>query len=578
MPRVGRAFITSVLTLLLVVAVLSCTAHPRANTVSLGAATSESAERDAIINEARAVFQPTSLKANSRRVVDGTPKYKRRAMRDIDLSSDGAVAGSTPFRVQIACPSSTADTLCARMEKAASLALRRIGKVLNLRTTVTVGMAFFAPCQATSINDTKWRSCDQKNILGAAAPAGMQLVRIPELTPGQNGAFSMLPQPLAPNAYPPGHEGVFYVPQSLIRQWGVKVTNPAAMADTDIAAGFNLLRNWWVQGDSANMTSDQDDLEYVILHEMMHGLGFGVDSFSNPASTRLIIPIADNSTTGNGDYQFLYPALWDAFMVDVSASPPNLARNFSVSSPVPLPSPRPWLNGYGDYTTTVVQSAKALNPKNATQLLLDSSTILQLLNKNSSMIKEGTDRYRTATTQGSLALAAWPASEYLPLFANASVLAPVYQTLGTTWLAFPVDTAYDPFQSGSSLAHWDQMFAQGPVAVGGAGASSNFLMASSTLSTLGPRGTLAHGNIPGYNGTYLRSGIGPATVAVLRVLGYQVNGMPPRPAWRDIEWVADEDQQLDTLISSSASLARGSGAPWATVVVAAVAVVVSASL
>ncbi|CAG8451690.1 5471_t:CDS:2 [Diversispora eburnea] len=92
-------------------------------------------------------------------------------------------------------------------------------------------------------------------------------------------------------------------PQALVKQFSLTVY-PEYNAD-DILASFNAGQNWWFRTDNETIGSDQFDFYLIVLHELIHGLGFS-SSWGN------YIEVADNqNTTGltpnvnfNDDSQF----------------------------------------------------------------------------------------------------------------------------------------------------------------------------------------------------------------------------------------------------------------------------------
>ncbi|CAG8451706.1 5472_t:CDS:2, partial [Diversispora eburnea] len=61
-------------------------------------------------------------------------------------------------------------------------------------------------------------------------------------------------------------------PQALVKQFSLSV-HPE-YDDYDIIASFNTGVNWWFRTDNEIIASDQYDFYAVILHELIHGLGF----------------------------------------------------------------------------------------------------------------------------------------------------------------------------------------------------------------------------------------------------------------------------------------------------------------
>ncbi|KAF0536673.1 sequence orphan [Gigaspora margarita] len=109
-------------------------------------------------------------------------------------------------------------------------------------------------------------------------------------------------------------DGVYrFYPQSLVKQLGNKV-HPK-YSDYDINAIFNSEGvSYWFKGDG-NIKSDQIDLEMVILHELVHGLGFltSLNDYMHDIPqglTPYVVGIINNS---GSNYHFI-EATFDKYM------------------------------------------------------------------------------------------------------------------------------------------------------------------------------------------------------------------------------------------------------------------------
>ncbi|RIB20983.1 hypothetical protein C2G38_2301848 [Gigaspora rosea] len=71
-------------------------------------------------------------------------------------------------------------------------------------------------------------------------------------------------------------------PQSLVKQKNITGIGRSMFTAFDIFALFNSQANYWFEGDG-KMLESQSDFLFVILHELIHGLGFssGYDDFLN---------------------------------------------------------------------------------------------------------------------------------------------------------------------------------------------------------------------------------------------------------------------------------------------------------
>ncbi|KAI9152702.1 hypothetical protein H9P43_009498 [Blastocladiella emersonii ATCC 22665] len=412
-------------------------------------------------------------------------------------SPDPSAASSTGLLYQVACDRAVPASLCNRATLAVDGAARRLLAAFTFPRPVYLAATFFRPCGAETAAELD--QCDEKNTLGAAAPAAQWPVRFP-------GLATALPS----SAWVPGYPGVVAVPQALARQLNVTVRGrpvAAVNAGVDIIAGFNALADWWVAGDPAEIRAGQEDLEYAVLHEAMHGLGFGIDSWTYDADKfpNALLPNVASASPTAGSALVQFPALWDAFVVAAQSNG----------------SWTPWLAGYADWTSAAAAAAAAglAAPKSAATLLAASLA-------DQRVASQAAWRLAAATTDGAVAVAV-PAD--VPL--NASLV-----TLrNTRHYLLPVESAATPFAPGSSLSHWSWAVAYTAppskwrelAATGGTAntiSSPDVLMAATTLpvSLRGEAGQRAIATDAGW--------IGPATRAVMRNLGFAVRGMPPADA------------------------------------------------
>ncbi|CAG8581631.1 7659_t:CDS:2 [Diversispora eburnea] len=193
------------------------------------------------ITAERCVDIPDPLNPSKQVIVDCPPT----------VNSDAYVKRQTTnfFEVTHNCTATAA--LCNNIKEAFNDAGKEISKVLKLKTIIKVNSTF------TDLNNAY--------LLGAAGPAR----RIP-LTSDDNI--------------------IRRYPQALVKQFSLS-THPE-YNDYDITARFNAAQNWWFRTDNGTIGSDQYDFYAVILHELIHGLGF-ISSWSN-----LLETLVDQDTTG----------------------------------------------------------------------------------------------------------------------------------------------------------------------------------------------------------------------------------------------------------------------------------------
>jgi hypothetical protein len=154
-------------------------------------------------------------------------------------ASSKALLGSDAFDVRIKCPNLN-QTLCDKAKKAMISAGDRIAQVLTIRKRITVDVTFRSFCGG--------RPCGLSNRLGQASYGSAFVVR------KGNGYYKMS--------------------QALVKQHMTDVS--ADLALVDIEAEFNADHSWYFREENnQDIVSGQMDFEYVAVHELTHGIGFG---------------------------------------------------------------------------------------------------------------------------------------------------------------------------------------------------------------------------------------------------------------------------------------------------------------
>ncbi|GBB98213.1 hypothetical protein RclHR1_03170009 [Rhizophagus clarus] len=146
--------------------------------------------------------------------------------------------------------------LCDKVRNVFITAGKFITATLNLKSAVSVKAQFLDFC--VNFND-----CDTNEvILGAAGPARM--------IPNQDtdGKIRLYPQALYKQLNLPEHP-----------QFG----------PNEIQATFNANMTYWFDGDPLPMQFRQADLLYVVLHELIHGLGF-INSWNDYMGLQALTP------------------------------------------------------------------------------------------------------------------------------------------------------------------------------------------------------------------------------------------------------------------------------------------------
>jgi hypothetical protein len=172
-------------------------------------------------------LNPTSFKVN----VDPLRPFTA------DLTAGAAV---TPFLIDFQCDQSP--EICARALNGYKAASDRIARVLKIRTPIRIKAVYRSFC------DVPATQCSESNTLGQAASASYFSARRSESDPWT------------------------LYPQALVKQLNKKtMLNYAAF---DVFAEFNADSNFWFPNDTTPIAPNQYDFEFVVAHEITHGLGF----------------------------------------------------------------------------------------------------------------------------------------------------------------------------------------------------------------------------------------------------------------------------------------------------------------
>jgi len=169
-------------------------------------------------------------------------------------SLDKRAPSGDMFVVNFNCKVSDKE-LCDKVDNVFNTAGRFITATINLKTTINVDAQFVDLCQESGECDTG------KVILGAARPSRM--------LPHQDS------------------DKLRFYPQALYKQMS-KDQHPQ-FGNSDISAIFNSNADYWFEGDSTPTSTKQVDMLYVVLHELIHGLGF-TNSWNDYASIQALTP------------------------------------------------------------------------------------------------------------------------------------------------------------------------------------------------------------------------------------------------------------------------------------------------
>jgi hypothetical protein len=153
-------------------------------------------------------------------------------------------AAEVPFKFMFECGQSVSSSQCQNAEKVFESAGNRIAEILKIKQTIIVNVKYHSFCETG--NESNCRNSN--NTLGRASSAAYFPVRLPL-----------------------GAE-VYLYPQSLVKQLQAK--ERLNMASVDIFAEFNSDFPFYFANSNRPIQPDEIDFEFVVGHELTHGLGF----------------------------------------------------------------------------------------------------------------------------------------------------------------------------------------------------------------------------------------------------------------------------------------------------------------
>ncbi|KAJ3145182.1 hypothetical protein HDU89_007503 [Geranomyces variabilis] len=178
--------------------------------------------------------------------------YKRPPSRSLHRRGD------SQFEFTFTCPDSSPD-VCQYAKNSFERAGAYISSMLTITVPVKVHATFKSFCNKQSLD-----SCSSRNILGAAAPVAY---------------FPARPSTSVPVANSPLAASWFLYPQALVKQ--LHHDAPLEYASFDILADFNAdIKTWWFKDSPTPITANQTDFDFVITHELTHGLGWDTSLLS----------------------------------------------------------------------------------------------------------------------------------------------------------------------------------------------------------------------------------------------------------------------------------------------------------
>ncbi|KAJ3372956.1 hypothetical protein GGF31_001493 [Allomyces arbusculus] len=419
-----------------------------------------------------------------------------RYLKDITIGS--------AFQISFSCDS-TDQAFCTKAEGAVQRAAQRIASEFKFRRIVTASLSMFLPC-GTTTPDIK--TCPDYATLGFALGTS----RIPVIHK-DDGLTYLYPSPLLKQLDLPGvAEGQVPWPQY------------------DILSQFNALKPWWFASDSKEMPKEQRDLEMVVTHELLHGLGFGDDLAMSVLLTskdgNMLFPYYDSyapdlvlpplrtvdTMPHNGDvfYRFTPPSVWNRFTF-LDNRP--LLEYYKVFNET--------FNGLVQSNSPILKPAPANDTK---QVGYTTDSVFAALEKDEKVMTLMQAMYTFGTTPNKLEfrLGAWPPGSSL---SDKIVL----------------ETGFDPLMDGSSIVHTAMA----------ANTTVEFLMVADQAQRSFP-GAIAATKAPS-------TGIGPLTKQAMLAMGYTAADAKDFTSRKDVAMVDPRvlrSSEGTTKAASSSAAAR----------------------
>ncbi|KAJ3368546.1 hypothetical protein HDU91_000492 [Kappamyces sp. JEL0680] len=214
------------------------------------------------------------------------------------------------FQFAFDCDASVDKKLCGYAQQGFQSAGERIAQVLSIRNTVVVSAKFHSFCAAQGGGDCT----SANNILGRARSA----------------AFFAASNPAVSSS-------VYYYPQALVKQ--MQTSDTLTYADTDIFAEFNSDFAFWFKSSGLPIGANQTDFEFVVSHELTHGLGmetswvqYGSFFKGITANTNYLapLPFAEGGTQANAIVSVLSPlTVFDQYLASPSGSLANFGQQIT---------------------------------------------------------------------------------------------------------------------------------------------------------------------------------------------------------------------------------------------------------
>ncbi|BFZ58231.1 hypothetical protein PYCC9005_005293 [Savitreella phatthalungensis] len=191
------------------------------------------------------------------------------------------------FVFDMVCPASLSALQCAQANATMQLAGQQISNVLLLTKPITVNVTLQGFCTTAGI-------CSQGNdILSLAAAAPARTVALLD----DDGTSRLYPQ-------------------AVVKQFSDKLAYAPVFSQYDINLNVNSEASFYYGGVASGIKSTQTDFQYVVLHELMHGLGFtsAYEDYFTPNKPTTVTPNVLLTVSATVDFAGFIEYAFDRFI------------------------------------------------------------------------------------------------------------------------------------------------------------------------------------------------------------------------------------------------------------------------
>ncbi|ORX91842.1 hypothetical protein K493DRAFT_355154 [Basidiobolus meristosporus CBS 931.73] len=333
--------------------------------------------------------------------------------------------------MQLSFYCSSDEATCNKVKATFDTAFKLILNVVNLQETITVNASFVHFCKELGECNSQYR------ILGSAGPARTMIMTDDD---GRRRSF----------------------PQALLKQQ--KLNRHPVYSKFDITAAFNADANFWLPADGRQITANRSDLLFVIVHELIHGLGLTSSwaDYMNDVPQVLTPNILVSNTKNSIVFGGFFENAFDRYLVEYPSMRPITQITDELNQ------------AFGGPGATFVSEAQFVSTFSV-----------------SSQYASGVRLFNLSTTPQSLA--------FLPKN-NSISTEPII-----------LETSLKPYAQGSSISHFDYKTYTN---------TADFLM-----RYMEDPGTTLEATIK-KGGSYAGGPIGPQLTSILQTLGYEINPNP----------------------------------------------------